>query len=68
MHNLRSLLDFTLDHNHKCEICIESKFARYKIKSILMRSNELLGLIYIDHTDVRSTTSDRWKKLSNFLH
>ena len=55
MVKLELLPKFEIDFNHKCETCTESKFARQMRKSILERSNELLGLIHSDLCDFKST-------------
>ena len=53
MINLGLLPNFKIDHNNKCEICTESKFARQSYKYVFGRSNELLGLIHSNLCDIK---------------
>ena len=45
-------LDF--DVKNKCEVCVESKFARYTYKTVQGRISELLDLIHTDICDFKS--------------
>ena len=44
---------FEIDFKKKCEVCVESKFARQSYKSVQEISNELLGLIHSDLCDFK---------------
>ena len=52
MTNLGLLPKFGVNKTHKCEICVESKFARKPFKSI-ERSSELLELVHSDLCDLK---------------
>ena len=54
MANLGLLPKFDINETHKCEICVESKFARKPFKSI-ERSSELLELVHSDLCDLKMT-------------
>ena len=54
MANLGLLPKFGINKTHKCEICVESKFARKPFKSI-ERSGELLELVHSDLYDLKMT-------------
>ncbi|KAM1493880.1 hypothetical protein ACFX10_025604 [Malus domestica] len=55
MANLGLIPKHAIDFNKKCEICVESKFARQTFKSVLNKSSELLDLIHSDLCDFKST-------------
>ena len=57
MVNLGFLPNDANDNINKCEICIDSKFASKSYKSVIKRSNELLGLIHTDLGDFKSIPS-----------
>ena len=57
MVNLNLLPKFDVNIHNKCEICIESKFARQSFKSVQERSNELLSLIHSDLCDFKAIPS-----------
>ena len=57
MVNLGLLPNCTKDNMHKCETCVESKFASKSYKSVIKRSNELLELIHTDLGDFKSIPS-----------
>ena len=50
--NMECLPKFQIDPNHKCEICVESKFTRTSFQSI-ERSSEPLELIHSDICDLK---------------
>ncbi|TQE08632.1 hypothetical protein C1H46_005724 [Malus baccata] len=54
MVNLGMLPKCSMNKVSKCEICTESKYARHSYKSV-EKSNEILGLIYSDLCDFKST-------------
>ena len=59
--NMECLLRFKIDPNHKCEICVESKFARTSFQSI-ERSSEPLELIHSDICDMKFIQTRGGKK------
>ena len=61
MANLGLLPKFDINKTHKCEICIESKFARKPFKSI-ERSSELLELVHNDICDLKMTPTGGGRK------
>ena len=61
MTNLVLLPKFGINKTRKCEICVESKFARKPFKSI-ERSSELLELVHTDLCDLKMTLTRGGKK------
>ena len=61
MANLGLLPKFGINKTHKCEICVESKFARKPFKSI-ERSSELLELVHSDLCDLKMTPTKGGRK------
>ena len=61
MANLGLLPKFDINKTHKCEICVESKFARKLFKSI-ERSSELLELVHSDLCDLKMTLTRGGRK------
>ena len=59
--NMECLSKFKIDPNHKCEICVESKFARTSFQSI-ERSSEPLELIHSDICDMKFIQTRGGKK------
>ena len=61
MANLGLLPKFDINETQKCEICVESKFARKPFKSI-ERSSELLELVHSDLCDLKMTPTRGGRK------
>ena len=61
MTNLGLLPKFGVNKTHKCEICVESKFARKPFKSI-ERSSELVELVHSDICDLKMTLTRGGRK------
>ena len=59
--NLNDLPKMSIDPNHKCETCVESKLARTSFKSI-ERSTEPLELIHSDVCDLKFVQTRGGKK------
>ena len=57
MVNLNLLSKFDVNMHNKCEVCIESNFARQSFKSVQERSNELLSMIHSDLYDFKTIPS-----------
>ena len=56
------LPNFNNDKRNKCEVCVESKFARKPFPPV-ERNTELLDLIYSDICDTKSTLTRGGKKI-----
>ena len=57
MMNLGLIPKLDFDVKSKCEVCVESKFARHTYKTVQGRTSELLDLIHIDICDFKSLST-----------
>jgi hypothetical protein len=55
------------EKNHKCEICIESKFTKPSFQTS-KRSSEPLELIHSDIGDLKVYVNKRWKKVLYYFY